>query len=357
MEQITDLLDSSVRANAGQQTARSVSRSGSLRQSYQNKSVSPIRNLAQSISGKISPLPRNADPNFQNSLQIREDPKTGIYVEGLTQIHVKSKEQLLQFIKQGMKRRSMNQTGMNKNSSRSHSILNIFLEQIWSEKQKLDASGQDVSHQSNKNDVEASTLKKRHYRKALLTIVDLAGSERLNKSGSEHMRLQEAKNINKSIAALGNCIASLAKNSELMGGSKSTTGIHRQSMSHIPFRDSKLTRLLSESLSGNCKTTICACISPSLVHYEETYSTLLFASRAMNVLSQAMINEKIDIKLKERRQVSASFNQYNSAIYQNNMMLTSASAEANLSHNQQQTGGLGYYGGSGNNSPFNQQRQ
>ena len=72
-------------------------------------------------------------------------------------------------------------------------------------------------------------------------------------------------------------------------------------MSHIPFRDSKLTRLLSESLSGNCKTTICACISPSLVHYEETYSTLLFASRAMNVLSQAMINENIDIKLKQRR--------------------------------------------------------
>lgn len=190
---------------------------------------------------------------------------------------------------------------MNKNSSRSHSILNIFLEQIWSEKQKLDSQGQDVSNQTNNNDLEASTLKKRHYRKALLTIVDLAGSERLNKSGSEQMRLQEAKNINKSIAALGNCIASLAKNSELLASSKSTSVIHRQSMSHIPFRDSKLTRLLSESLSGNCKTTICACISPSLVHYEETYSTLLFASRAMNVLSQAMINENIDIKLKQRR--------------------------------------------------------
>jgi hypothetical protein len=68
-------------------------------------------------------------------------------------------------------------------------------------------------------------------------------------------------------------------------------------MSHIPFRDSKLTRLLSESLSGNCKTTICACISPSLVHYEETYSTLLFASRAMSVRTHAKINEQIDIKI------------------------------------------------------------
>jgi len=68
--------------------------------------------------------------------------------------------------------------------------------------------------QKTANESDVSTVKKRHYRKALLTIVDLAGSERLNKSGSEQMRLQEAKNINKSIAALGNCIASLAKNSE-----------------------------------------------------------------------------------------------------------------------------------------------
>ena len=126
----------------------------------------------------------------------------------------------------------------------------------------------------------SGVMKKRHYRKALLTIVDLAGSERLNKTGSESMRLQEAKNINKSIAALGNCIAGLAQISEKLAHSRSQTGI---GTSHIPFRDSKLTRLLSESLSGNCKTTICACVSPSLVHYEETYSTLLFASRAMSV--------------------------------------------------------------------------
>ena len=77
-------------------------------------------------------------------------------------------------------------------------------------------NNQDISNQMQKtaNESDVSTVKKRHYRKALLTIVDLAGSERLNKSGSEQMRLQEAKNINKSIAALGNCIASLAKNSE-----------------------------------------------------------------------------------------------------------------------------------------------
>lgn len=125
-------------------------------------------------------------------------------------------------------------------------------------------------------------MKKRHYRKALLTIVDLAGSERLSKTGSEGMRLQEAKNINKSIAALSNCISALAS---------------EKSLSHVPFRDSKLTRLLTESLGGNCKTSICACISPSLLHYEESYSTLLFATRAMSVRTYVTMNEKIEYKI------------------------------------------------------------
>lgn len=95
-----------------------------------------------------------------------------------------------------MKKRQVNQTGMNKNSSRSHALLNIFLEQIWGNK----------SSSSQQGEKPAADVKQRHYRKALLTIVDLAGSERLNKTGSESMRLQEAKNINKSIAALGLCI-------------------------------------------------------------------------------------------------------------------------------------------------------
>jgi hypothetical protein len=127
----------------------------------------------------------------------------------------------------------------------------------------------------------ATDLKKRFYRKALLTIVDLAGSERLSKTGSEGMRLQEAKNINKSIAALSNCISALASNKPL---------------NFVPFRDSKLTRLLTESLGGNCKTTICACISPSVLHYDESYSTLLFASRAMSVKTRVTLNERIEYK-------------------------------------------------------------
>lgn len=120
-------------------------------------------------------------------------------------MHVKSKDQLLQFVKQGMRKRQVNQTAMNVNSSRSHAILNIFLEQVWVEKTTQTDLGEAV---------QPEVLKQKHYRKALLTIVDLAGSERLNKTGSEQQRLKEAQNINKSISALGNCIASLAQSQE-----------------------------------------------------------------------------------------------------------------------------------------------
>ena len=95
------------------------------------------------------------------------------------------------------------------------------------------------------------------------------------------MRLEEAKTINKSIAALANVIQMLAS---------------QKSMNYVPFRDSKLTRLLSESLGGNCKTTICACVSPSMLHYDESYSTLLFAIKAMSVRTRVMMNERIEVK-------------------------------------------------------------
>jgi kinesin family protein 5 len=160
---------------------------------------------------------------------------------------------------------------MNKNSSRSHAILQIFVEQRWVEK---DPQGTKASNE----------VKKYFYRKALCTVVDLAGSERLSKTGSEGMRLQEAKTINKSIAALSNCISALSS---------------KQGLSYVPFRDSKLTRLLTESLGGNCKTTICACISPSMAQYDESYSTLLFATRAMSVRTIANLNQKVEYKFGE----------------------------------------------------------
>lgn len=126
---------------------------------------------------------------------------------------------------------------MNKTSSRSHAILQVFVEQRWVE------TGSENMNDDIRADTSQKPIKKRHHRKALLTIVDLAGSERVSKSGSEGARLAEAKNINKAISALGNCISALAKRRN----NKNT---------YVPFRDSKLTRILTESLSGNIKTMI-----------------------------------------------------------------------------------------------------
>jgi hypothetical protein len=108
------------------------------------------------------------------------------------------------------------------------------------------------------------------------------------------MRLKGAQNINKSIAALSNCISVLAS---------------EKSLNHVPFRDSKLTRLLTDSLGGNSKTTICACVGPSLDNYDETYSTLLFATRAMSVRTYVKMNEKIEYKMIDEQGRAISPNQ------------------------------------------------
>jgi hypothetical protein len=203
----------------------------------------------------------NSNKNNKTGLQIREDPKTGIFINNLEQISVQNEFEVMQIISEAAKARSTSATSMNKNSSRSHAVLQVALDQRW---------------------IEEGPPKKRKVKKGILTIVDLAGSERLSKSGSEGLRLNEAKTINKSISALGNCIAALADGSNI---------------SHVPFRDSKLTRLLTESLGGNSKTCMYACVGPTLLNYDETYSTLLFATRAMKVRTHVKINENVDFKL------------------------------------------------------------
>lgn len=213
----------------------------------------------------------------KDGLQIREDPKTGIFVKGLKQIRVMNEEELLNLIKYGSKYRITSATSMNKTSSRSHAILQILVEQKWIEGGK---DSKDLKDNNNETQIE----KKRIYKKGLLTIVDLAGSERISKSGSGGVRLEEAKKINTSLSALGICINALANNASLQ---------------HIPFRDSKLTRILTECLGGNSKTSICANISPFLMNYDETLTTLQFASRANKIKVNAKINEKIELKAKK----------------------------------------------------------
>ncbi|KAJ8984111.1 hypothetical protein NQ317_017320 [Molorchus minor] len=186
-----------------------------------------------------------------SALNLKESPNEGITVPGLTTYPVHNAAECEHFLNVGSKNRMIGATLMNQNSSRSHSIFTISIEQI-----------------SNVNNNES-------VRKGKLNLVDLAGSERQAKTGATGDRLKEATKINLSLSALGNVISALVD-----GKAK-----------HIPYRDSKLTRLLQDSLGGNTRTLMIACISPSSRDYIETLSTLRYANRAKNIHNKPKVNE------------------------------------------------------------------
>ncbi|XP_002158951.2 kinesin-like protein KIF17 [Hydra vulgaris] len=190
--------------------------------------------------------------DLKAKLDVKEHPDSGIYVKGLTKSACHSIKDMEKLMKKGSQNRSVGATLMNADSSRSHSIFTIYVETC-----ELGADG------------------KEHIRAGKLNLVDLAGSERQAKTGATGDRLKEATKINLSLSALGNVISALVD-----GKSK-----------HIPYRDSKLTRLLQDSLGGNTKTLMVACISPADNNYDETLSTLRYANRAKNIKNKPKINE------------------------------------------------------------------
>ncbi|XP_044093263.1 kinesin-like protein KIF17 isoform X5 [Neovison vison] len=199
-------------------------------------------------TGSCAPAPSGP----QASGLLKEHPERGVYVKGLSMHTVHSVAQCERIMETGWKNRSVGYTLMNKDSSRSHSIFTISIE-IYA----VDERGQD------------------HLRAGKLNLVDLAGSERQSKTGATGERLKEATKINLSLSALGNVISALVD-----GRCK-----------HIPYRDSKLTRLLQDSLGGNTKTLMVACLSPADNNYDETLSTLRYANRAKNIKNKPRINE------------------------------------------------------------------
>ncbi|KAM9616099.1 kinesin heavy chain [Morphnus guianensis] len=184
----------------------------------------------------------------KTNLSVHEDKNRVPYVKGCTERFVSSPEEILDVIDEGKSNRHVAVTNMNEHSSRSHSIflINIKQENVETE-QKL--SGK-------------------------LYLVDLAGSEKVSKTGAEGAVLDEAKNINKSLSALGNVISALAE------GTKA----------YVPYRDSKMTRILQDSLGGNCRTTMFICCSPSSYNDAETKSTLMFGQRAKTIKNTASVN-------------------------------------------------------------------
>ena len=187
------------------------------------------------------------------NLNIRETPSRVIYIENLSEYYVYCENDILNILKIGRENRAQASTKMNEHSSRSHSIFMITI------------------NQKNNKEGNAKTGK--------LYLVDLAGSEKITKTGATGTTLEEAKIINKSLTSLGIVINRLTD-----GKSK-----------HIPYRDSKLTRVLQESLGGNSKTCLIITCSPSVFNESETLSTLRFGERAKKIRNKAKINKEVTV--------------------------------------------------------------
>ncbi|XP_044256198.1 kinesin-like protein KIF3A [Tribolium madens] len=188
----------------------------------------------------------STDPN--KKLAIRERPDVGVYVKDLMGFTVDSIESITELLNRGNKNRVTRSTLMNDVSSRSHAIFTITIE--------------SKNRSSNKTTV------------GKLNLVDLAGSERASRTQATGERLREASNINLSLSVLGNVISALVDGKS----------------SHIPYRNSKLTRLLQDSLGGNSKTAMIAMVSPADIDYEESICTLRYAARVKHIQNHARIN-------------------------------------------------------------------
>jgi len=195
-----------------------------------------------------------ADEASSRDLKIREDDGLGgkgIYVDGLSEIAVDSGEAVLALLADGMKRRAIGRTDMNEHSSRSHSVVTLRV----------------VAWEQGDEEKLTATSSKLH-------LIDLAGSERQKGTGATGERLKEGASINVSLSALGNVISALSE----------------KKRGHVPYRDSKLTRLLQDSLGGNSVTVMLCNASPAMVNADETLSALRFGERAKKIENVASVN-------------------------------------------------------------------
>ncbi|KAI1772941.1 P-loop containing nucleoside triphosphate hydrolase protein [Hypoxylon cercidicola] len=204
----------------------------------------------------LVPVVPNQPPYY---LKLRESPTEGPYVKDLTEVPVRNLNEILRYMKAGDASRTTASTKMNDTSSRSHAVFTIMLKQIH-------------------HDMETDETTERSSR---IRLVDLAGSERAKSTEATGARLREGSNINKSLTTLGRVIAALADPKASRPG--------KRSRDIVPYRDSILTWLLKDSLGGNSKTAMIACISPS--DYEETLSTLRYADQAKRIRTRAVVNQ------------------------------------------------------------------
>lgn len=199
-------------------------------------------------------------------IQIREGSNGVITLAGTTEVDVQTQKEMAVCLEQGSYNRATGSTNMNNQSSRSHAIFTITLEQMHKPNQIFSVDGMPFEDMS-----EDCLYAKLH-------LVDLAGSERAKRTGSDGLRFKEGVHINRGLLALGNVISALGDEKKRKDGA------------HVPYRDSKLTRLLQDSLGGNSRTVMIACISPADINVEETLNTLKYANRARNIQNKPIVN-------------------------------------------------------------------
>ncbi|KAG7381310.1 hypothetical protein PHYBOEH_010995 [Phytophthora boehmeriae] len=200
-----------------------------------------------------------------SNILVREDPDRGVYIDGAAAVHVANVEDCLNLMERGNANRAVSSTGMNAHSSRSHAILILRVER----KEFAPPPASSGTTSGTTHPV---------IRLSNLYLVDLAGSERVKKARVHGRHISELKAINLSLSALGNCISALSKQSQQP---------QNQGSYHVPYRDSKLTRLLQSSLGGNAKTAMVVTVTPAVSEAPETLQTLHFGQRAMEVAVRA----------------------------------------------------------------------
>ncbi len=230
-----------------------------LEQNNRNLMINIYCSYIEIYNEKINDLLNNS-----NNLKLIDDKKYGTIVSGAKRVKIKNFDQGIAIKDYGEENRKYRETLINEYSSRSHCIFQIYLEQF---------------HLDEEGEVNRSCF-------SCLNLVDLAGSERINEKENKRKNIGETGYINKSLFMLTNVINKLAENSSAINNKKN----------YIPYRDSKLTRLLSQSLGGNSLTTIICNISPATMNYYQTLSTLRFATRAKCVRLQVTTNEIFDDK-------------------------------------------------------------
>ncbi|KAI8092484.1 uncharacterized protein BX664DRAFT_88480 [Halteromyces radiatus] len=229
---------------------------------------------------ELNDLLNDAPPTERPPITIREDTKGHIYWTGVKEVNVNNADEVLYYLEQGTKSRATGATDMNEKSSRSHAIFSVTLLQEKSSSTTIPINRSESPSPLN---IKRSSVRQPHDDgDSLITtskfhFVDLAGSERLKRTAAEGDRRKEGININAGLHALGNVISAL--------GDSSKRG------THVPYRDSKLTRLLQDSLGGNATTLMIACASPVEFNLSETLNTLQYANRARNIKNRSEKNQ------------------------------------------------------------------